>query len=100
MLSDVLADAETAIYRYQTEWPDVYAPLAEEIDAVRCRMILLQMRLDQAVSDDWLERNPIYKAAKAGDPGPHDAYMRHEDDSVLEAYQREFAAFLTGQSKS
>ncbi|MDX3975784.1 hypothetical protein [Shinella sp.] len=99
MLSDVLADAETAIHLYQTEWAELYGPLAEEINAVRCRMILLQMRLDQAVPDDWLEKNPIYVAAKAGDIGPHDAYMHHEDDSVLEAYQRELAAFLASQSK-
>lgn len=100
MLSDVLSDAETAIHRYQTEWPDLYGPLAEEINAVRCRMILLQMRLEQAVPDDWLEKNPIYAAAKAGDIAPHDAYMRNEDDSVLEAYQSELAAFLASQSKA
>ncbi|UDF28495.1 UNVERIFIED_ORG: hypothetical protein LHK14_13350 [Roseateles sp. XES5] len=99
MLSDVLADAETAIYRYQTEWAEMYGPLAEEINEVRCRMVVLQMKLDQMVPDDWLDKNPIYAAAKAGDIAPHDAYMRNEDDSVLANYRSEFAAYLASKAR-
>lgn len=100
MLSDTLTDAESAIYRCQTEWADMYQPLTTEINEIRRRMVLLQMKLDQMVPDEWLERNPIYAAAKRGDLEPHDRYMHHEDDSILDAYRREYAAYLAGHFKT
>ncbi len=100
MLSDTLADAEIAIHRYQTEWAEMYRPLTEEINAIRCRMVLLQMKLDQMVPDEWLECNPIYAAAKQGNPELHDQYMHRGDDSVLEDYRRDYAAYLLGHSKA
>lgn len=98
MLSDALHEADKAIHDYQIEMPDLYEPMRAEIDAVRCRMVALQMQLDQMVPDDWPAKNPIYAAAKAGDVAPHDAYMRDEDDSVLANYRREFAAYIASQA--
>lgn len=100
MLSDALHDAEKAIYDYQTKMPDLYEPMRAEIDAIRCRMVVLQMKFDQMVPDDWLENNPIYAAAKAGNIGPHDAYMHDEDDSILDEYRRQYATYLAGHSKA
>ncbi len=100
MLSDALYEADKAIYYYQTEMADLYEPLRAEIDAIRCRIIVLQMRLDQMVPEEWLERNPIYIAAKAGDVGPHDAFMHREDDSVLDEYRRDYAAFVAAHTKA
>ena len=100
MLSDTLADAESAIYQYQTEWAEMYQPLTTEINEIRRLMVLLQMKLDQMVPDEWLERNPIYAAAKQGNLEPHDRFMHCEDDSVLEEYRRDYAAYLSGHSKA
>lgn len=99
MLSDTLAEAETAIHQYKSEWPELYAPFFDEIDTLRCRLVVLQMKLDQMVPDVWLVRNPIYAAAQAGNIAPYDAYMRAQDDSVLADYRREYAAFLASQTR-
>ncbi|TRB06342.1 hypothetical protein EXN61_14290 [Agrobacterium tumefaciens] len=99
MLSDALYEADKAIHDYQTRMPDLYEPIRYEINAIRCRMVVLQMRLDQTVPDEWLEKNPIYAAAKAGNIGPHDAYMHDEDDSVLDNYRLQYAAYIGGQPK-
>ena len=46
MLSDLLADAASEIERYEKDYPEVYAGLAEEIRKVKLEMLMLQVRLD------------------------------------------------------
>lgn len=90
-------DADCAIHQCQTQTGDLYDPIRSEIDSIRCQIVVLRMRLDQLVPDEWLEKNPISAAAKQGDIGPHDAYLFGEDDSILEDYRREYLAFLSRQ---
>ncbi|MDH6269457.1 hypothetical protein M2360_004885 [Rhizobium sp. SG_E_25_P2] len=97
MMSDALYDADCSLYRYQTEMPEIYDSIRPRVDALRCAMIVLRLELDNTLPVEWLDRNPIYTAAKAGDVSPHDAFQYGEDDSVLEEYRRELAAFFDSQ---
>ncbi|CDZ31093.1 Hypothetical protein NGAL_HAMBI490_59660 [Neorhizobium galegae bv. officinalis] len=100
MLSDALFEAETAIHHYQTEMPDIYGPVKTEIDALRCQMVVLQMRLDGLLPEGWLERHPIYVAALAGDIGPQDRFIHDGDDSVLAEFWAELKAAQDAAEKA
>lgn len=93
MISDTLSDAGSAIRQYQQEWASDYAHMKPQLDALRAQMIVLQMQLDCPYPVEWLEKNPIYKAAKAGDPSVSDRYM-DGDDSVLDAFRAELKAAM------
>ncbi len=83
--SDALFDTERRLHECCL---DSYTDEAtsERINLIRCQMVVLQMEIEGVVPLEWLERNPIYIAASAGDISLHDAYM-DGDDSMLVAYR-------------
>lgn len=95
MLSDTLYEAGAAIRYYQTEFSDNYDQMKPQLDAIRAQMIVLQMQLDCMYPPELMEKNPIYMAAKAGDPSVSDRFM-DGDDSVLDAFRAELKALMGG----
>ena len=85
MLSDIIADAEQALRNHQKQ-AQLYPPINDQIDALRCQMVALQMILDSDVPLELLARNPIYQGAIAGDIEPHDRFMGG-DNSVLDEFR-------------
>lgn len=90
MLSDDLYEAGKAIRDQQTNWPQFYDGMTPELDALRAHIVVIQMRLDAGLPQEWLEKNPVYAAAKAGDVSLYDRFM-DGDDSVLAEFRAELA---------
>jgi hypothetical protein len=77
MLSDTLHEAERAIAGYLTMNPSAYAEVKDRIDRLRCEIITLKMELESSGGPEHLADNPVYEAAKRGDPTPHD--LKHSE---------------------
>jgi hypothetical protein len=84
MLSDILFDAECAIRRYQSDSSDTYRRRSEQINQLRCQMIILRMELD-CTDPQLLDGNPIYEACKRGDPSLHDRHIEG-DDAIIDEW--------------
>lgn len=95
MLSDTLYECDKALRDHQVNDPWLYGPHKDEIDAIRCKIVVLQMKLDAMVPVEWLDDNPIMVAARAGDIKPHDDFMAG-DDSVLADFRVIMAARMAG----
>ncbi|MFC7066082.1 hypothetical protein [Brucella rhizosphaerae] len=80
--SDTLFDTERSLNECCVD-PYTNDETRLKINQIRCQMVALRLELDSSIPMEWLERNPIYAAAKNGDIGPHDAYMNGDDRILL-----------------
>lgn len=97
MISDVLYEADKAIHDYQVQMPDIYDDMKDDLNALRAHITVIQMRLDNTLPMEWLEKNPIYAAVKRGDVSLHDRYMFNEDDTVMTEFCAELQAAQTAK---